>query len=70
MSVARASRELDMPKMALWKVLRKRRCLNLYKMRLVQALTPADEVKRREFCKGMQLKMEEDGLRRKTYFLR
>jgi hypothetical protein len=30
-------------------------------MRLVQALTSADKVKRREFCEGMQLKMEEDG---------
>jgi hypothetical protein len=30
-------------------------------MRLVQALTPADKVRRREFCEEMQLKMEEDG---------
>jgi hypothetical protein len=30
-------------------------------MRLVQALTPADEVKRHEFCEELQLKMEEDG---------
>jgi hypothetical protein len=29
-------------------------------MRLVQALTPADKVKRREFCDEKQLKMEED----------
>jgi hypothetical protein len=42
-SVARASR------MTAWKVLCKRRCLELYKMRLVQSLTPADRVKRREF---------------------
>jgi hypothetical protein len=27
---------------------------------LVQALIPADRVKRREFCEEMQLKMEED----------
>ena len=46
-SVARASRELDMPKMTVWKVLRKRLCFKPYKMRLVQALTPADKVKRR-----------------------
>jgi hypothetical protein len=30
-------------------------------MRLVQALIPADRVKRREFCEEMQLKMEADG---------
>jgi hypothetical protein len=30
-------------------------------MRLVQALTSADKVKRREFCEEMQLKMEENG---------
>ena len=29
-------------------------------MRLVQALTPADIVKRRDFCEKMQLKMEEN----------
>jgi hypothetical protein len=30
-------------------------------MRLVQALTAADRVKRREFCEEMPLKLEEDG---------
>ena len=45
-SVARASRELDMPKMTVWKVLHKRLCFKLYKMRLVQALTPADKIKK------------------------
>ena len=59
-SVARASRELDMPKMTVWKVLRKRLCFKPYKMRLVQALTPADKVKRRDFCEEMLLKMEEN----------
>jgi hypothetical protein len=48
--MARASRELGMLNMTVWKVLR-----------LVQALTSADRVKRREFCEKMQLKMEEDG---------
>jgi hypothetical protein len=43
-----------------WKVLRKRLCFKLYKKRLVQAFTPADKVKRREFCEEMQLQMEED----------
>jgi hypothetical protein len=58
-SVARASRELDMPKITVWKVLCKRLCFKPCKMRLVQALTPADKVKRRDFCEEMQLKMEE-----------
>ena len=35
-SVARASRELDMPKITAWKVLRKRLCFKPYKMRLVK----------------------------------
>jgi hypothetical protein len=60
-SVARASRELGMPKMAEWKVLNKRLCFTPHKLRLVQALTRADKVRRREFCEAMQLKMEEDG---------
>ena len=50
-SVARASREIDMPKMTAWKVLRKRPCCKPYKMRQVQALTPADKVKRRDFAR-------------------
>jgi translation initiation factor IF-1 len=29
-------------------------------MRFVQAVTPADKVKRHEFCEEMQLEMEED----------
>ena len=49
-----------MPKLTAWKVLRKRLCFKPYKMRLVQALTPADKVKRRDFCEEMQLKMEEN----------
>jgi len=59
-SVARASRELDMPKMTVWKVLCKWLCFKLYKIRLVQALTPADKVKRHDFCEEMQLKMEKN----------
>jgi hypothetical protein len=42
-SVARASRELVMQKMTVWKVLRKRLCFKPYKVGLVQALTPAEE---------------------------
>ena len=59
-SVPRANRELDMPKMTVWKVLRKRLCFKPYEMRLVQALTPTDKVKRRDFCEEMQLKTEEN----------
>ena len=58
-AVARASRELDMPKITVLKVLRKRRCFKPHEMRLVQALTPAGKVKRRDFCEDMQLKIEE-----------
>ena len=57
---ARVLVELDMPKMTAWKVLRKRLCFKPYKVRLVQALKPADKVKRRDFCEKMQLKMEEN----------
>ena len=59
-SVARASRELGMPKMMVWKVLCRRLCFKPYKMRLLQALTPAGKVKRRDFCEEMQLNMEEN----------
>jgi transposase len=48
--VARTSWEFGMPKMTAWKLLRKLLCFKLYKMLLVQAHTPADKVKRREFC--------------------
>jgi len=49
-SAARAIRELDVPQITMWKVLRKRLCFKPYKTRLMQALTPADKVKRRDFC--------------------
>jgi hypothetical protein len=57
-----------MPKMTVWKVLRKRLCFKPYKMRLVQALTSADKVKKRESLEEMRLKMEEDGLVQKVTF--
>jgi hypothetical protein len=37
-------------------------------MRLVQALAPADTVKRRESCEEMQLKMEEGGFAERLIF--
>jgi hypothetical protein len=37
-------------------------------MRLVQVLTLAEKVKRREFCEEMQLKMEEDGFVERLIF--
>jgi hypothetical protein len=40
-SVARTSRKFAIPKMTVCKVLRERLCFELYKFRLVQALTPA-----------------------------
>ena len=59
-SLSRASRELDLPKITLGKVLRKRLCFKPYKMRLVQSLIPVNKVKKRDFCEEMQLKMEEN----------
>jgi len=67
-SVAGASRELDMLKITVWKVLLKRLCFKLYKMRLVQALTPANKVKRHDFCEEMQLKMEENDFLERIIF--
>ena len=67
-SVARASRELDTPKMTVWMVLRKRLCFKSYEMRLVQALTPADKEKRRGFCEEIQLKVEENDFVEKLIF--
>ena len=48
-----------MQKITVWKVLLKWLYFKPYKMRLVQALTPANKVKRRDFWEEMQLKMEE-----------
>jgi len=51
-----------------WKFLRKQLCFKLYKMWLVQALTPADKVKSHDFCKEMQLKMEENDFLERIIF--
>jgi hypothetical protein len=55
-SVARASRQLGMTKMTLWKVLVKLLCFKPYNVRLVQSLTAADKVKLREFLERTPLK--------------
>ena len=68
-SLAGASRELDMLKIAVWKVLLKWLYFKPYKMRLVQALTPANKVKRRDFWEEMQLKMEEYDFIQKDHLL-
>jgi hypothetical protein len=52
---------MAMTKVMVWKVLHRRLCFKTYRMRLVQALTPAGNVRKLEFCKKMQLKMEDDG---------
>ena len=54
--------------MTVWKVLRKRLYFKPYKMRLVQAFTPADKVKRRDFYEVMQLKMEENNFVERLIF--
>jgi hypothetical protein len=66
--VAKASRELGMPKTTVWKALRKKLCLKPYKLQLLQALTASDKMKRRKFCEKMQLKMEEDGFMERLIF--
>jgi len=59
-SVARASRELDVPKIS--------SCFKPYKMELMQALTPADKVQRHDCCEEMQLKMEENDFLERIIF--
>jgi hypothetical protein len=57
-----------MPKITMRKVSRKRLCFEPYKTRLVRALTPADKAKWREFCKEMQLRMDENGFVERLIF--
>ncbi|PNF38889.1 hypothetical protein B7P43_G09910 [Cryptotermes secundus] len=49
-STRRASRETGIPNVTVWRVLRKRLHLKAYKLSIVQHLTDADKVVRKEFC--------------------
>ena len=53
-SVRRASRELEMSSMTVWRVLRKRLHMKPYRLHLLEFLKPADHVDRSNFCLKIQ----------------
>ncbi|PNF27089.1 hypothetical protein B7P43_G08552 [Cryptotermes secundus] len=59
-STPRASRETGIPNVTVWRVLRKRLHLKSYKLSIVQHLTVADKVVRKEFCMKMFHRMQDD----------
>lgn len=67
-STRRASRELNVPRTTVWRVLRKRLQFKPYKFQMVQALKPADLPKRTQFCQELQLRLEEDGFEDRLVF--
>jgi hypothetical protein len=52
-SKRRASREMGIPNVTVWRVLRKRSYLKAYKLSIVQHLTDADKVVHKKFCMQM-----------------
>ena len=56
-----ASRETCIPNVTVWRVLRKRLRLKAYKLSIVQNLTNADKVVRKEFCMQMFQRIQENG---------
>ena len=60
-STRRASRETGIPNVTVWRVLRKRLHLKAYKLSIVQHLTNADKVVRKEFCMQMFQRIQDDG---------
>ena len=62
-STRRASSEIGIPNVTVWRVLRKRLHLKAYKLRvsIVQHLTNADKVVRKEFCMEMFQRVQDDG---------
>lgn len=61
-STHQASRELQIPQPTIWRVLRRRLLMKPYRLKLVQALSEADKVKRIEFCEFVIEQMEKDQL--------
>lgn len=59
-STRRASRELEIPQSTVWRVLRKRLAMKPYRLKLVQALSAADKIKRIDFCDFILAQMETD----------
>jgi hypothetical protein len=60
-SVRRASSELEMSSMALWRVLQKRLQMKPYCLHLLQFLKPTDHINRTNFHIKMQDAMMEEG---------
>ena len=56
----RASRELGIPQLTVWRVLRRCLLFKTYLLKLVHALRPNDKRKRVEFCDRMLQNMEDD----------
>lgn len=56
----RASRELQIPKSTISKVLRKRLHFHPYKLQFVQKLKPEDHPRRQQFCLDLQQLLEND----------
>ncbi|GBM22420.1 hypothetical protein AVEN_221491-1 [Araneus ventricosus] len=63
-----ASAELQVPHIAVWRVLRKGLQFKPYAFQMVQALKPSDKSMRKEFCVDFQAKLEEDGFANRFEF--
>lgn len=59
-STRRASRELQVPHMTVWRVLRKRLHLKPYRLSLVQAIKHTDRIARKNFCADMLNRLDVD----------
>jgi hypothetical protein len=59
-STRRASRELKMSHVTVWRILPKRLACKPYRLQLFQALTPEDRNLRREFCLEFQERLQEE----------
>lgn len=67
-SVRRASMETQIPRMTLWRVVRKRLRMTPYKLQLVQALNTDDRERRKQFCVAMQEKLEDEEFEKRLVF--
>jgi hypothetical protein len=68
-STYRASRELNMLKATVWRMLRKRLQFKPYKFQMIQALKPTNRPKQREFCVDLQERLEVDGFEDRLVFI-
>jgi hypothetical protein len=67
-STRRASAELQLPQLTVWKVMRKRLHMTPYRLQLLQKLKPGENDARHSFCSSMQEKFEEDGFWERLVF--